>query len=372
MKKTIALCIPSLTIAGAERFVTELACALDKGKFNPFVLVTKKYDTNAAFYKLLKNEGIEIIDGTAKSYLKQIFKLHKILRIYKPSIVHSNVSSVLYMVLPLALSGIKTKHIFTVHSMGQRIFSGIKQIIVRWCFRHTIIVPVAICDVVKKSIVDTYEISESDVECVFNGVDTKAFKKNENIFSGIFTFIIVGTLYHIKNHDLLLRSFKLVNDLYPNTKLVVVGDGELKNELILTTKSLGIERSVDFVGNQVDVKEFLNRADVYCCASKVEGLPLAVLEAMSMGLPVISTAAGGVTDIVKDDVNGFIVEDNEFSYSEKMIYLYENEKTRKKCANESRLIAESCDIQIEAREYEKLYDIYSRSSNENERCKDAK
>ena len=113
--KQVYLCIPTLASAGAERFVTELACHIDQSKYKPTVLVTKHLEQN---YKTLLNHNIRVINVGDCSYFKTIKEIVKLINSEKPAIIHTNVGAALHMLIPQLLSFAKPKHIFTTHSMG--------------------------------------------------------------------------------------------------------------------------------------------------------------------------------------------------------------------------------------------------------------
>lgn len=357
-RDNIFLCIPTLRNAGAERFVTELACSINRDRYHVIVVVTGIFEDDTPFYEKLKKENIKVIDGTASNYFIQFIILLKLLKRYKPVIVHSNVSSVLHMLLPTIMSG-RTKHLFTTHSMGYRLFTGFRKKIMKFCFDKGIVIPIAICDTVKHSIEEAYLLPEIKVECVYNGVDTDFFTKQKVNNESNIKFVCVGTLYHVKNHELLIEAFKIVNHKYKSFQLILVGDGELRSELEIKVKKYGLQNNIIFVGNQSDVRKYLSEADVYCCSSKVEGLPISVLEAMACSLPIITTPAGGVVDIVEDGKNGFVVESDIMTYAEKMIELIRNKQLREKMAKESRKKALEYSLYNCAKGYEDLYKKYS-------------
>lgn len=356
--KTILLCIPTLASAGAERFVTELACNLDMEKFVPIVVVTDSLDTGSAFYVKLVDQGIKVIHIIGSGYPSKVFKLVKLIKHYAPSIIHTNVGAALHLLLPIILSGTKAQHIFTTHSMGYRLFGGLKQRIIKIGFQKKKIIPVAICDTVKRSLVDAYQLKGEDIELVYNGVDTKLFTP-ENRDKPEFTIVTTGRLCDVKNHILLIEAFYLFHKEVRSAKLIVIGDGELKSELEKEVAQKKLTESVIFTGNQSDVAHFLNAASLYCCTSKVEGLPISVLEAMACGLPVISTPAGGVVDIVRDGTNGMISGWNPQEVANCMMTLYKNKNLRNEMGNASRQIAESLDMRKCAHQYELLYLKYS-------------
>jgi glycosyltransferase involved in cell wall biosynthesis len=358
--KKIMICIPTLASAGAERFATELACNIDRERFEPIIMVTTRLDENSAFYKKLLLKNVKIYDFGNCGYKNKIWKIRNVIRKEKPSIIHTNVGAALHMLLPILLSFTNAKHLFTTHSMGYRIFSGIKKQIMAFCFHAKIVIPVAICDTVKQSLVEAYGLKNKNIECVYNGVDTDLFHPSEIERGESNTvFVSTGTLYHIKNHKLLIDAFSIVHRNNPNTMLRIIGDGELKSDLVDQVKSLNLESAVKFEGNQSDVARYLNISDIYCCTSKVEGLPIAVLEAMACGLPVITTPAGGVVDIVKDGVNGFVVNASNDLLAEKMSLIANDLQLLKKMGKKSRELAMKYNIKECVKGYETLYDKYA-------------
>ena len=359
-RKSVFLCIPTLSCAGAERFVTELACSVDRDRFDVKVLVTKIFDTESAFYQKLVSAGITVVDATAKHYLKQIGLLVKLLNKDRPEIVHTNVSSALYMIIPIALAKGKIAHLFTVHSMGYRIFNGFKKRLMQFCFHKKMIVPVAICDAVKKSLCDAYALSENMVELVYNGVDTKAFQADPQVERTGKTFINVGTLYYIKNQKFLIDAFRIVTEKDDEAKLLLVGDGEMREELESYSESLGLDKKISFLGKCSNVVQHLSSADVYCCSSLVEGFSLSSLEAMACSLPVVTTRAGGMVDIVRDGVNGFVVDFDVEQFAEKMLILLKQKALREEMAKNAVQIAVQFDLSECAKGYELLYEKYAR------------
>ena len=357
MKHDVFLCIQSLASAGAERFVTELACNIDKTKFNPIVVVINALDESLPFYKQLELSNIKVESAGGGNFAKKIFALSKILKKYSPVLVHSNTNAVLYMLLAIKISMRNPVHIFTVHSMAHRIFDGLKKKIIKNQFKKKKIIPVAICDTVKQSLVESYDLNAEDIECVYNGVDTNKFKKEYLAANGddLVRIINVGTLYHIKNHQLLIKAFARLYNENPNVRLTIVGDGVLRSELNTLCEELGVAKAVNFAGNKSNVEAFLNGADIYCTTSIVEGLPISVLEAEACHLPIVTTKAGGVVDIVIDGTNGFVVESTEDEVFRALKKLTGDKQLRDKMGVESRKIAESHNIEKCVDGYEKIY-----------------
>lgn len=358
--KTIFLCIPSLSTAGAERFVTELACNLNRNKYRPIVIVTRQFDKSSSFYIQLQLNQIGVFDISGKNYFQTIVNALRLMKKEEPAILHTNIGAAIHMLIPQLLSRHKFIHIFTAHSMGCMLFRGVQKYIMMICFQTGFIIPVAICDTVKESIRNTYGIKDNQIEMVYNGVDTGHFAPGKQKNKSDIVFTSVGTLYPIKNHRFLIEAFAEAHKIIKNSVLKIIGDGELRNELENLVKKLDLSEAVIFEGRQNDVKSFLVGADIYCCTSKVEGMPLVVLEAMSCGLPIITTPAGGVIDVVFHNENGYVVRECVPDFADRMIELAKNVDARKRMGIKSRQIAMAHDIKKCASEYEFLYDKYSK------------
>jgi len=367
MIPNVFICIQSLANAGAERFVTDLACNINQERFMPIVVVTNSLNTELPFYNQLISKGITVEYAGQGNSFKRIRNLIKLIKKYKPQIVHSNTNAVLYMLLAIKISRKKVVHLFTVHSMAYRIFSGLKNKIIKRAFKKKKIIPVAICKTVQESLVESYGLNYNDIECVYNGVDTSIFVRSEvsadQSASKEVVVINVGTLYWVKNQKLLIESFSQLYESNKNVKLIIVGEGLLKDELEHLAESLKISKAVEFVGNQKNVEEFLNKADIYCSTSIVEGLPISVLEAESCSLPIVTTRAGGVVDIVFDNTNGFIVETKQDAICFALKKLVEDAELRAIMGKNSRKIAESHDIKKCVEGYEEIYSKYLGETN---------
>ena len=119
---------------------------------------------------------------------------------------------------------------------------------------------------------------------------------------------VVAYLRPDKGHVVLLRAMPKILERHPSCLLVVVGDGPERVRLEAQAGGLGIEASVRFVGLREDVPSVLSALDAFCLPSvRNEGVPQSVLQASAVGLPVVSTAVGGIPEAVLDEVTGFVV-----------------------------------------------------------------
>lgn len=117
----------------------------------------------------------------------------------------------------------------------------------------------------------------------------------------------VAQLQPVKNQALLLAAFALLLGRRPWAHLLVAGDGPLGAELDARAKALGVASRVHWLGLRADVTTVLGLADVFVMSSATEGAPLAMLEAMALGVPVVTTAVGGVPDLLDHGTCGLLV-----------------------------------------------------------------
>lgn len=350
--------IPNLGTGGAEKLVTDICLNLNKDKFQ--VTIVSLYKNNdSIFIKNLENKNIEIVELDKKIGfdLSIIYKLYKVLKKYKPDVINTHLYVVPYLIIPALLKKIKVK-VHTVHSIASKeLSSKFKKIIMKISYTCCGFVPIGISDYVKKSILKEYRLKENNVECIYNGIDTNKFPLTNNyIHNNQIIFINVARLNEAKNQILLIEAFKLVKEKVNNTKLHIIGDGELRDKIEEKIIELDLKNDVILRGKREDINAELNKANVFVLSSNYEGLPLSVLEAMSCGLPIVSTNAGGVIDIVKNEINGLIVErNNKVELANAMIKMCDNKKLIKDMGTKSHELSEKYDIKKVANEYENLY-----------------
>ncbi len=148
---------------------------------------------------------------------------------------------------------------------------------------------------------------------VYNGIEVDKFsspldrviaRQIFNLDPTEFVFGNVGRLHEQKGHKFLLQAIaKMTN----RARLVIIGDGRLRNELVTLTDRLEISDRVSFLGARADICEFLSAIDVFIMPSLWEGQPIALLEALAIGKPCIASAVDGIPEIIVDGDNGYLV-----------------------------------------------------------------
>lgn len=157
---------------------------------------------------------------------------------------------------------------------------------------------------------------------IYNGIDTNHYSKG--VFRGnplkvelgiMKDEVVLGTVANFrkeKNYPFLLSTFRKLLAIYPNLKLLCVGGGMLLEEMKGVVRENGMEEKVIFSGYCLNVAEYLDIMDIFVLVSSMESLPNALIQAMSMGLPAISTRVGGCSEVIDNMVDGVLIEPNNY------------------------------------------------------------
>lgn len=205
------------------------------------------------------------------------------------------------------------------------------------------------------------------VRVIVNGVNTNRIRRDEIRASAIrkelgipADTVVVGTVAVFrfqKRLDLWLDTFKATTENMPHVAGLVVGDGILRNEIQTHHKTLTLEGKVHMPGLKEDIVPWLSVIDVFMMTSVFEGLPIALLEAMSAGCAVIATNAGGVGEVVRDGVDGVLVPvDKPALLREPLAKLIVDRSYREQLARKAReRVVESFSLSTMVSSLEKTY-----------------
>ncbi len=184
-------------------------------------------------------------------------------------------------------------------------------------------------------------LSGKKTRVIPSGIDTRTFYREDrttapryrSLLPGIgpdtVIFGCVARLSEEKAHKDLLAAYAVVRRSYPDTRLVLVGDGPLREDLEGRARALGILPFVHFAGQRSNVREWLNVFDVFALASTRESLPRAAREAKACGLPIIATRVGATREAVRDGENGILVPpSNVDALARAMLHLLLEPETR--------------------------------------------
>lgn len=163
--------------------------------------------------------------------------------------------------------------------------------------------------------------------------------------------VTVGRLHQQKNHKLLIEAFSMIHEAFPNYIVEIYGDGPLKDELSQLIINKHLEKKVFLMGTRKDIHNAILDASLFVLTSDYEGLPNALIEAMALGIPSISTDCnpGGVREIINNKVDGFIVPRGDACELAKTIsYILNND-------NVSNQISKNAEINIKRFDKDIIY-----------------
>ncbi|HEX2994061.1 MAG TPA: glycosyltransferase family 4 protein [Anaerolineales bacterium] len=176
------------------------------------------------------------------------------------------------------------------------------------------------------------------------------------------TFLLsVGRLVHEKAYEVLIQAMDLVRKEYPDALLAIAGSGVLQARLQSLIDTLQLNEKVLLLGDRPDVADLMTHADIFVMSSRSEGMPMALLEAMGSGLPVVVTRVGGLGEVVEDGSQGVLVpaEDPQ-KLAEAILELLRDSALRSRMGgNARRRIEENYTVERMCRQYEKVItDLY--------------
>lgn len=302
-----------LAYGGAETQLVNLVTSLKKRGWEVRVVSML---LPQAFTEELKEAGIPLSTLNMRRGVadpRAVFRLVKILREWRPDIVHSHmvhanllarVARIFYKI-PVLIS--------TAHNINE---GG------RWrevAYRLTD--PLAdLTTNVSRAAVERYirvgAAPKNKIRFMPNGIDTAKFKpnkaagqrlRNELGVDNYFVWLAVGRFEEAKDYPNMLRTFSMIVSKKPDVVLLLVGQGSLMEEIKNLASELKLEDKVRFLGVRRDVPDLMNAADAYVMSSAWEGMPMVLLEAGACGLPAVATDVGGNSEVVLNGKTGFIV-----------------------------------------------------------------
>jgi glycosyltransferase involved in cell wall biosynthesis len=212
---------------------------------------------------------------------------------------------------------------------------------------------IAVSDEVKHSIQSQYKFNgklegKPKLCTILNGVDTDqlladsqdrhSVKPEFGIPDHHQLVVHVANFTPKKRHEDLIRAARLVIDQEPQVTFLLVGQGPLEPDIRAQVKNLNLAGNVVFAGFRTDAPRLIGAADVFVLPSQFEGLPIAMLEAMALGRPVIASRVGGVPEVISDGVDGLLIDPlSPGQLAEKILAVINCEDLREKLANNALL-----------------------------------
>jgi glycosyltransferase involved in cell wall biosynthesis len=305
----------SLGLGGADREVIRLAINLQKRghQIKMISMVTLGLMGYEAIAQGIDVETLDMPPGIPD--IRVLPKLVRLIKTWKPDILHSHMIHANVLARTLRTF---TPELPVLVSTAQNVDESEGQ---RWrdvAYRVTDFM----CDVttnVTQAGVERYIeiglVPKHKIRFIPNSVDGKKFSPNTELRAEIrktlglgdrFTWLAVGRFYPQKDYPTLVQAFAILHHQYPDSLLMIAGEGELLNTIKELATQLSLQEAVKFLGPRQDIPALMNAADAHVMSSAWEGMPLVLLEAASTGLPIVATDVGGVRETVISGESGFL------------------------------------------------------------------
>ncbi|HLZ50684.1 MAG TPA: glycosyltransferase [Candidatus Acidoferrum sp.] len=284
----------SMEMGGAEKLMATL-CRLQRDRGHT-ASVHCLYSLGVLGVEL-QAEGFDVTLHYPSSFLHLVRSLYGSFRRSRPDVVHChNATAAIIAVVPARLAGVKTV-IATRHGLVKPPYQIRRELkfalASRWCDWI-----VGVCESTQTNLLAVPFAARDKIIHIYNGAEPADIRAVPQPKKG-FTLLHVGRLAPLKDHATLLQAVARTRALHPDVRLWIVGGGPLEPSLQRLTFDLGLKGCVTFFGEQADVSPFMLAADLFVSSSITEGLPVSLLEAMSVGLPAVLTDVGGMGEIAR-------------------------------------------------------------------------
>jgi sugar transferase (PEP-CTERM/EpsH1 system associated) len=311
----------SLRTGGLENGVINLINELNSNRFDHVICCI---DSSGPMAERLARpvQICTLQKGDKRAYLLP-FKIAKIIRKMNPDIVHTRNWGAIDGIVAARLAGVRS----VIHGEHGREATdptggNSRRRRIRKALRPLVKHFVAVSEELKTWLIEDVGISKEKITRIMNGVNTERFvpvqdkmlaKVRLGLDSGSLIIGTVGRLDPVKDYETLLRACARVIAQcgtrigeVSSIKVLIIGSGPLEDKLRCSAKELGIEETVLFLGERNNVPEILQAMDVFVLPSVTEGISNTILEAMACGLPVVATKVGGNSELINDNITGFL------------------------------------------------------------------
>jgi glycosyltransferase involved in cell wall biosynthesis len=312
-------------------------------------------------------EEAEKLDATVHSInkppglrLKTRGEVHAVLKQLNPDVVHTHQNTALFYTAPAAHRlGVPV----IVHTEHGKQIQTWKQKLMAWWSARYVNRYFCVSEDIRRSVAGKLVLARKtavvhngiDVARLRQRVDTSALRQHWNIPEGVPVIGTVGRLTRVKRQDLLLQVFAQVRQSVSDCHLLVVGDGEERANLERLAMELGVASAVRFVGFQTDPSPFLQLLTAFLLTSESEGMPLSMLEAWSLAVPVLVFDVGGLKELVCS-ATGYLIQFGDVDTMAKQMIAMLKHGDANNTAYRGKLLVENMfDVTVMAENYDRAY-----------------
>jgi N-acetyl-alpha-D-glucosaminyl L-malate synthase BshA len=321
LRPTVCHVLHSLHFGGAEVLARRFAVRL-QSEFRP---VFACLDGLGPIGEQLKGEGVPVcvLQRRPGFDLRCVWRLSRWLRKQRVDLIHAHqYAPFLYSSLARRIA-CRVPVLFTEHGRDFPDYRRWKRVLANRYLLRRFDHVVAVGEHVRQALINNEGLPRERIEVIYNGVDTASFERPISERTAIrkelgyadddFVVIKVARLNRLKDHATAIRVTAQLSKSHPNLRLLLIGDGEEREQLEALVGSLGVQPIVRFLGARGDVPRLLHAADLFLLTSVSEGIPLTLVEAMLARVPVVATRVGGVPEVVVAEQSGLLAEAGDVS-----------------------------------------------------------
>lgn len=327
----------SLEMGGAEVLVAQL-CRIQRA--NGHDVSVCAYSKLGPIGDELVNQGIPVFVPGEAHPARTMLRYFAHFRRLRPDVVHMhNPAPTLQAALPARLTGtpcvVSTRHSLVAPPYDRREevkFSVIASLACDWI--------VGICEITCRNLRGAPLAPVKRIRRVYNGVapvrpigpadvDPTFTDESAPTTSKPFTLLFVGRIAAVKDLGTLIRGFAIALKSFTRMRLWIVGDGPARQEMEALAGELGVADRVRFWGQRIETSQFYAAANCFVMSSVSEGLPMSLLQAMSAGVPSITTDVGGMAEVVGLSQSGLLTPVGQAEpYAEAILQMTSDEQLR--------------------------------------------
>lgn len=344
--KKLSVCqiIPSLPLHGAQNLLLKICQNLNPEKINTSILLLSGEGPLIDDFKKI-GIPVTLIRKNWRYDISIIWRVRKYLRSGRFDIVHTHLFTADFWgrlaALNTGISIVSTAHNGIPENITNliRLENFFNRILAR--FSEKII---CVTNQVRNSLLNDVKIPIDKLMVIDNGIEIlkiedippkEKARKLLDIEVEVPVIGVVGRFSKEKNHPMFIKSLVPIIAHFPKLVVLLVGEGgELERETKSLVTQLNIERNVRFLGLRRDISIVLRALDSLVIPSISEGLPMVLIEAMTLGTPVIATRVGGIPDAITEGNNGLLAELNQTNLTEKILWALENPSEMEKMAEQ--------------------------------------
>lgn len=300
--------MPTLLKQLCECGVESRVCVLQVKRGNPVAEEVRKLGVQ-----------VDVINIAHLRALGNLPRIIRYIRQYRPDIVHTQLeASDIFGTLAAKILGIPTMTTLHTLDVKPRTKRSYWRNLMRWKILNSFCDQIIAVSEITRQHYTTLGIRAEKILTLYNGVDINRFvpfrhpsSKKRSVLdvpeNGI-VILTVAVLREAKGIQYMLKTMPVILEKFPNAYYVIAGDGTYRDALKGLAYSMGVENRVVFLGHRSDIPEILGESDLFVFPTLMDALPTVLLEAMAVGVPIVSSEVGGIPEILENEIDGLLIQ----------------------------------------------------------------